>query len=410
MLCFCCVYFVYFVMLRHRLSPNFVAERRAGMHPSLSSTTIMDFYDRSEYPSHSPPPGPQLPAPHGWFIDSLGLCLGTGPCVLLPSIMVTGGYSCSEVSWEPFQEGGGPGYPFTHPLIPPSPSPTPSIPLQISAEGIDNSDVSLLLASIAELPFPTAFKTLLASSMALWVASASDVTTVRSLGLDTAINGFLSFIGPFPPTLICLAPLPVDIPPTPHFSASPLPPPPPSDEDALMADTSSSHLRTPMPRPLEKGKMRALKPSKVPVVLAPAPVIPSLLPAPPAAPPSCVPISDHARDQAQPSVAQMRNGKTASFAAVAAQAASKPGPPKPPLGPKADLAQRQSHDAPTPAWPSLMLSLTHHTLVSTLRAKAALAPPVLVDACNVALSADPAHANVLLEMHPRGTSLERYHI
>jgi len=27
----CCVYFDYFLMLRHRLSPNFVAERRAGM-------------------------------------------------------------------------------------------------------------------------------------------------------------------------------------------------------------------------------------------------------------------------------------------------------------------------------------------------------------------------------------------
>jgi len=140
--------------------------------------------------------------------------------------------------------------------------------------------------------------------------------------------------------------------------------------------------------------MRALEPSEVPAVLAPAPVIPSLLPAPPAALLSCVPISDHARDRARPSVAQTRNGKTASFAAVAAQAASKPGPPKPPLGPKADLAQRRSHDAPTPARPSLVLSLTHHTLVSTLRAKAALAPPVLVDACNVALSADPTHANV----------------
>ena len=41
-----------------------------------------------------------------------------------------------------------------------------------------------------------------------------------------------------------------------------------------------------------------------------------------------------------------------------------------------------------------MLSLTHHTLSSTLRAKAALAPPVLVNACNAALSADPVHANV----------------
>jgi len=41
-----------------------------------------------------------------------------------------------------------------------------------------------------------------------------------------------------------------------------------------------------------------------------------------------------------------------------------------------------------------VLSLTHHTLSSTLRAKAALAPPVLVATCNAALSADPAHTNV----------------
>ena len=300
----------------------------------------MDFFDRSEYPSHSPPPGPPQPAPHGRFIDSSGLQLGTGPRELLPSIMVAGGYCRGEVTWAPFQEGGGPGYPFTDPLIPPSPSPAPSIPLNISAEGIDNTDVSLLLASISELPFPTAFKTLLASSMALWAALAPDVATVRSLGLDTAIDGFLSFIGPTPPTAISPARLPVDIPPTPRFSASPLPPPPPSDEDALMGDSTSSHLRTPTPRPLEKGKMHALEPSKVPAVLALAPVPPSLLPAPPAAPPSCVPVRDHARDRARPSVAQTRNGKKASFAEAAAKAASKPGPPKPPLGPKADLAQR----------------------------------------------------------------------
>jgi len=250
--------------------------------------------------------------------------------------------------------------------------------------------------TLAELPFPTAFKTLLASSMALWAASAPDVATVRSLGLDTAIDGFLSFIGPSPnpPTAISPLRLPVDIPPTPRLSTPPLPSPLPRDEDAVMADSPSSRLRTPTPRPLEKGKMRALEPSEVPAVLAPAPVVPSLPPAPPAVLPSCVPVSDHARDRARPSVAQTKNGKKASFAEAAAKAASKPGPPKPPLGPKADLAQRRSHDAPPPARPSLVLSLTHHTLVSTLRAKAALAPPVLVDACNAALSADPVHAFV----------------
>jgi len=41
-----------------------------------------------------------------------------------------------------------------------------------------------------------------------------------------------------------------------------------------------------------------------------------------------------------------------------------------------------------------VLSLTHHTLSSTLCTKAALAPPVMVNACNATLSADPTHANV----------------
>jgi len=90
----------------------------------------------------------------------------------------------------------------------------------------------------------------------------------------------------------------------------------------------------------------------------------------------------------------MRSGKQASFAKAAVKVASKPGPPKPPLGPKAKLAQCQSHAAPPPARPSLVLSLTHHMLVLTLRAKAALALPVLVDACNAVLSADPTHTNV----------------
>jgi len=359
------------------------------MHPSLSSTTIMEEF----YPLHSPPPGSLGTPPHGRFFGPTGNTLATGPHDLLPSVIVAGSYRHSQVTWEPFQEGGGPGYPFTDPLIPPSPSPAPSIPPNISAEGINNSDVSLLLASISELPFPTAFKMLLASSMALWAASTPDVATIRSLGLDTAINGFLNFILPTPPDAIRSAPLPVDIPPTPRFSASPFSPPPPCDVDAVMADDSLSYLRTPTPHPVEKGKMQALEPFGAPKVLAPLPVSLSLLPAPPP-PSSCVPISDHTQDRAQPSVAQMKKGKTASFAEAAAKAASKPGPPKPPLGSKAELAQRRSHAAPPPAWPSLVLSLTHHTLVSTLCAKAALAPPVLVNACNATLSADPTHANV----------------
>jgi len=226
-------------------------EVNAMDHPSLSSTTIME----EIYLSHSPPPGSPGTPPHGRFLGLTGNTLATGPRDLLPSVIVAGGYRCGQVTWEPFQEGGGPGYPFTDPLIPPSPSPAPSIPLTISAEGINNSDVSLLLASISELPFPTAFKTLLVSSMALWVVSTPDVATVQSLGLDTAIDGFLNFILPTPPDMIRSAPLPVDIPPTPCFSASPFSPPPPCDVDAIMADDSSLHLRTPTPHPLEKGKM-----------------------------------------------------------------------------------------------------------------------------------------------------------
>ena len=360
---------------------------------SLSSTTIMDM-EPEYYPLYSPPPGSLVTPVHSRFLGPTGNNLGSGPCEMMPTFIVAGGYRRGKVTWEPFQEGGGPGYPFTDPLIPPSPSPAPSIPLNISVEGIDNSDVALLLTSISELPFPTAFKTLLASSMALWAALAPDVATVRSLGLDTAIDGFLGFIAPSPPTRISPAPLSVEIPPTPRFSASPLPPPPPHDDDAIMTDSASSHLRTLTPRPLEKGKMRAQDPLRVPAALVPAPVIPSLTPAPPAAPPSCVPISNHAQDWARPSVAQTRRGKKASFAKAAAKAASKPGPPKPPLGPKAELAQRRSHAAPPPARPSLVLSLTHHMLTSTLRAKAALALPVLVNTCNTTLSADPAHANV----------------
>ena len=87
--------------------------------------------------------------------------------------------------------------------------------------------------------------------------------------------------------------------------------------------------------------------------------------------------------------------KAASFAEVVAKAPTAPGPPKPPLGPKANLAQLrgQAKNTPPPPRPGLVLSLTHHTLASTLRTTMALAPPVLVNVCNAALSADPIHAN-----------------
>jgi len=99
-------------------------------------------------------------------------------------------------------EGGSDGYPFTDPLIPPSPTPDPIPPL-ISTHGIDKGDINVLLSSVSELSFPTAFKMLIASSMALWASSAPDVVTIKSLGLDMVIDGFLEFISPptFPTTI-----------------------------------------------------------------------------------------------------------------------------------------------------------------------------------------------------------------
>jgi len=49
---------------------------------------------------------------------------------------------------------------------------------------------------------------------------------------------------------------------------------------------------------------------------------------------------------------------------------------------------------PLPAGPSLVLSLTHHTLTQTLHTKAATVPSVLVNICNSTLSANPIHANI----------------
>jgi len=278
------------------------------------------------------------------------------------------------------------GYPFTNPLIPPSPTPDPIPPL-ISAHGIDEGDVTVLLGSVSKLPFPTAFKTLLVSSMALWAASAPDVATVKSLGLDEVIDGFLEFISPPTlPTTVSPVRLPVEIPPTPHSSVPLLPSPLPRDEDAI---TPSSHLCTPMPHPLEKGKMRAHEPSEVPGDLTPTPVAPSPLPAPSSAP----------IDLVSPAVmveaaGKKKGKKQASFAEVAVKAKTAPGPPNPPLGPKALAAQLRAANPPPPPRPSLVLSLTYHTLIQTLRAKAATAPPALVNVCNSALSADPIHTNV----------------
>ena len=210
----------------------------------------------------------------------------------------------------------------------------------------------------------------------------------------------------------CLSNIPIEIPPTPQYSDPLLPSPLPRDEDAIMSDHSSSHIRTPTPRPLEKGKMQARELSEVPGDLMPVPVAHSSLPAPSPAPielvlpavASAVPQGTSAgyppRGAVPPSTAgqtgKKKGKKGTSFAEVAAKAATAPGPPKPPLSPKADLAQLrgQAKNTPPPPRPSLVLSLTHHMLASTLRTTAALAPPVLVNVCNTALASDPIHANV----------------
>jgi len=197
-----------------------------------------------------------------------------------------------------------------------------------------------------------------------------------------------------PPTIVSPAPLPVDIPPTPHFSDPMLPSPLPHDEDAVMAsrdssDMSSSHIHTLTPHPLEKGKMQAQELSKVPVDLMPQPIIPSALPAPSPAPINLVSPAVMAE-----AMSKKKGKKQVSFSEVAAKAKTAPGPPNPPLSPKALTAQLRANNPSPPPRPSLVLSLTHHTLAQTLHAKAATVPPVLVNICNTALSTDPTHANV----------------
>jgi len=70
----------------------------------------------------------------------------------------------------------------------------PPIPPLIKAADVDEGNINVLLGSLTDLPFPTAFKTLLGSAMALWAALAPDAAAVNYHGLDTAIDGFIEFI------------------------------------------------------------------------------------------------------------------------------------------------------------------------------------------------------------------------
>ena len=376
----------------------------ACKHPPFSTTTTIGlrvfFTTMSDFP---------LTPPWGRFLDLHGHLLGTGPIDNLNKIMYGSGKAPAKINWVPFKPL--PNSLFEEPPSAPSSSAPIHIPQLITAHGIDAGDCNVVLGSVYKLPFPTAFKTLLGSAIALWAGSAPDPSTVKHHGLDQVINSFMDFISPPHPTAVSPVQLPVEIPPTPQYSDPLLPSPLPCDEDAVMSDHMSSHIRTLTPHPLEKGKMHARELSKVPGDLTPVPVTHSSLPAPSPAPiklispaiAGVVPQGALAgyppRGAVPPSTAgqmgKKKGKKAASFAEVTAKATTT-GPPKPPLSPKADLAQlhSQAKNTPPPPRPSLVLSLTHHMLVSTLRTTVALAPPVLVNVCNTALSTNPIHANV----------------
>ena len=203
---------------------------------------------------------------------------GSGPIDHLDNIMHSSGKTTAEITWEPFEPL--PDLPLKVPPSGPSSSTSTNIPQLITAHGIDASDCNVVLGSVYELPFPTAFKTLLGSTMALWAGSAPDPSTVEYHGLDQVINGFMDFVSPSHPTTISPVQLPVEIPPTPQYSDPLLPSPLPHAEDAVISDHMSSHICTLMPRPLEEGKMQAQELSKVPGDLMPVPITHSSLPAP----------------------------------------------------------------------------------------------------------------------------------
>ena len=220
-----------------------------------------------------------------------------------------------------------------------------------------------------------------------------------------------------------LAPYLVDIPPTPpSFDGDPDVPlvnssslPLTSAEifdhpmavDAADNGSSLEESRdwTPTPRPLEKGKMRATDP-----------VTPSPLPAPYEPPielvspaiTSAVPQGMSAGVPSAPPGAVGKMGKMgkakkgASFADVAAKAAKKPSGAEPPHQ-QSKITQHFQPTAttklakppPPPARPSVVLSLTNHTLTLMLQSHAdSVVVPALVEAMNRDLAASPTHTSV----------------
>ena len=91
--------------------------------------------------------------------------------------MKASGKVASQIQWGLFS-----------PLFGPSLDPTPflshNLPQLIQAQGIDAGNVNVILGSVYKLPFPTAFKTLLGSTMALWAGSAPDLSAIKHHGLD----------------------------------------------------------------------------------------------------------------------------------------------------------------------------------------------------------------------------------
>jgi len=264
--------------------------------------------------------------------------------------------------------------PFVDPLIPPSPP--------LSSESNDSDVVRRLADELDQVSFPTAFKSLCVALASLGTANYHYLQDADY----TAHHGIYDYMerawDQLHPTRILPAPFPVDIPSTPSSHSGSL-----VDLDQDMVD--DSHERTPMPRPLEKGKMRAVDP-----------VTPSPLPAPSPAPIELV-APAAAADAAAASAAGKKKGKkAASFASVAAKAASKPGGVEPPrqqqkITQHFQTAPRPGKPPPPPVRPSVVLSLTHHTLTSTLQSHAdSVVAPALVDAMNRALSSSPTHASV----------------
>ena len=280
-------------------------------------------------------------------------------------------------------------------------------------------------------PFPTTFKTLLGATIALWNACCIDSSLTHDFviehSLDTAIASTFDF---FTPTAISPAQLPIDIPPTPHCSDPLLPSPLPNDKDTPMGD--ESQLPTPTPRPLERGKWKPrntleiarcppVNPSPLPAPIQPVtevdlPVVaathvghesqplgegarPSNLGRPSMPPPHSGGLADSAPVETGGLQAKGRKTKGKGLGQTFAQAASKA--MLKPVGVEPPKKQTKITDSfppqstPPLTRPSIVLSLMHHTLTSTLKAAAAtVLAPALVEVCNATLAATPQYAHV----------------